>query len=181
MICWIIPIIVGLLCALLGYLLGRMCASKGVKKCKEKYEKELRELRDAKAKFQKDLDSCRRDLDVCRKQKATPQAFADKKVSFLPFDGNKAKEVFGKKIKENDLTVVEGIGPKIQELFHSFNIKTWKQLSETSEERCREILDTKGDSYRIHNPKTWAEQAKMAYEGRWKELKDWQDILDGGV
>ncbi len=173
MICWIIPIIVGLLCALLGYLLGRMCTLKRVNNCKEKCEKELRELRNAKAKLQSDLD-------LCRKQKAT-QVVAEKKVAFLPFDGNKAKEVFGKKIKENDLTVVEGIGPKIQELFHSFNIKTWKDLSETSEARCREILDTKGDSYRIHNPKTWSEQAKMAYEGRWKELKDWQDILDGGV
>ncbi len=150
-----------------------MCTSKRVKKCKEKCEKELRELRDAKAKLQKDLD-------VCRKQKAT-QVATEQKVSLLAFDANKAKEVFGKKIKQDDLTVVEGIGPKIQELFHSFNIKTWKDLSETSEERCRKILDTKGDSYRIHNPKTWAEQAKMAYEGRWKELKDWQDVLDGGV
>ena len=29
-------------------------------------------------------------------------------------------------------------------------------------------------------PGTWPEQAKMAHEGRWDELKKWQDELDGG-
>ncbi len=167
MICWIIPIIVGLLCALLGYLLGKMCSDKKVKKCKSKCEKELRELKEAKAKLQKELDACRKQGQA--------------KMAVLPFSADKAKSVFGKKIKENDLTVVEGIGPKIQELFHSFNIKTWKDLSETSVERCKEILATKGDSYLIHKPGTWPRQADMAYKGKWKELKEWQDVLKGGV
>ncbi len=164
--CWIIPIVVGLLSALLGYLLGRICTNKKVKECKADYERELRKLKESKNRLQKDLDEC-------QKQKA--------QATLVPFDGDKAKAVFGKKIKENDLTLIEGIGPKIEELFHSFNIKTWKELSETSVERCRGILDTKGDSYRIHNPGTWPKQAKMAYEGKWKELLDWQDTLKGGV
>ncbi len=164
--CWIIPIIVGLLSALLGYLLGRLSASSKVKECKAKYEKELKKIRESEVRLQRELDECHREKEQA--------------VMFL-FDGNKAKEVLGKNIKENDLTVIEGIGPKIEELFHSFNIKTWKALSETSVERCREILDTKGDSYRIHNPGTWPKQARMAYEGNWKELIDWQDLLKGGI
>ena len=71
---------------------------------------------------------------------------------------------------------------KISDLpvFHKNGIHTWKALSETAVERCQEILDAAGASFKVHDPGTWAEQAKYAYEGRWKELKDWQDKLDGG-
>ncbi len=46
--------------------------------------------------------------------------------------------------------------------------------------RCQEILDGAGAAYAVHKPGSWPEQAKFAYEGRWKEVKDWQDDLDGG-
>jgi len=32
----------------------------------------------------------------------------------------------------------------------------------------------------MHNPGTWPKQAEMAAEGKWDELKVWQDELDGG-
>ena len=91
-----------------------------------------------------------------------------------------AKKVFGKTVKENDLTIVEGIGPKIQQLFHKNNIKTWKSLSNCSVAKCQNILDDAGEAYRIHNPGTWPKQARMAYEGKWGKLLNWQDELDGG-
>ena len=28
--------------------------------------------------------------------------------------------------------------------------------------------------------KTWPKQARMAYEGKWQELRQWQDKLNGG-
>ncbi len=93
------------------------------------------------------------------------------------FDSGLAKSIFGKNIKENDLTVVEGIGPKIQELFHKNNIKTWKSLSNCSVQKCQSILDDAGEAYRTHNPGTWPKQARMAYEGKWEKLlkgrKNW--------
>ena len=91
-----------------------------------------------------------------------------------------AKAIFGKKIKENDLTVVEGIGPKIKDLFHNFNINTWQALSETSVDKCQEVLNSGGDRFKIHKPGTWPKQASLAASGKWQELKDWQDQLDGG-
>ena len=98
----------------------------------------------------------------------------------IPFDANLASSIFGKKIKENDLKIVEGIGPKIEELFNASGILTWKALSETSVERCNDILHSAGERFVIHNPSTWPRQAKLAYEGKWKDLKDWQETLDGG-
>lgn len=86
----------------------------------------------------------------------------------------------GKRIVPNDLTVVEGIGPKIQQLLHDKDIKTWLQLSQTSVDALREILSAAGDRYRIHDPKTWPKQAEMAAAGNWDELQEYQDYLDGG-
>lgn len=88
--------------------------------------------------------------------------------------------IMGKKIKQDDLTVVEGIGPKIQELLHSNGIKTWHNLSETTVSRLQEILSSAGERYRIHDPTTWPKQAGMAHEGKWDLLKEYQDFLDGG-
>ena len=30
-------------------------------------------------------------------------------------------------------------------------------------------------------PATWPKQAKMAADGKWDELKKWQDEMDGGI
>ena len=70
--------------------------------------------------------------------------------------------------------MVEGIGPKIEGLFHNYDIKTWKDLSKTSVSKCQEVLDSGGDRYKVHDPASWPMQAKMCYEGKWKELYKWQ-------
>ncbi|MBX2817261.1 MAG: DUF4332 domain-containing protein [Saprospiraceae bacterium] len=89
--------------------------------------------------------------------------------------------IMGKRIVQDDLTVVEGIGPKISELLNNSGITTWRGLSETPTERLQEILNAAGDRYRIHNPSTWAQQAGMAADGKWDDLQEYQDFLDGGV
>jgi predicted flap endonuclease-1-like 5' DNA nuclease len=96
------------------------------------------------------------------------------------FDAAAAKAVIGKKVVQDDLKIVEGIGPKIADLFIAAGIKTWKDLSETTIDKANEILKNAGERYAIHNPGTWPRQAKLMYEGKWEELKAWQDTLDGG-
>lgn len=93
---------------------------------------------------------------------------------------NDAKAIMGKKIAQDDLKIVEGIGPKIEELFHNAGITTWLALSELSFERCKEILATGGDRYNMHDPTTWPAQCKLAHDGKWAELKELQEKLDGG-
>ena len=91
------------------------------------------------------------------------------------------REVLGATAPTNpdDLKKVEGIGPKIEELLNNAGISTWRALSESSVETLKGILDEAGPRYRIHDPGTWAEQAKMAHEGKWDELSAWQDDLKG--
>ena len=81
----------------------------------------------------------------------------------------------------NDLTIVEGIGPKINELFHNAGIKTFMQLAAASVPQMRKILDDGGSRFRIANPGTWAQQATLAAANKWAELKKLQDDLSGGV
>jgi predicted flap endonuclease-1-like 5' DNA nuclease len=83
-------------------------------------------------------------------------------------------------IKQNDLKVIEGVGPKIENLLKEGDIKTWKKLSESNPEDIQVILDTAGARYKLANPETWPKQAKMADDGDWTSLKIYQDKLDGG-
>jgi len=81
---------------------------------------------------------------------------------------------------KDQLRKVEGIGPKIEELFHNSGILTFSDLAGSDVEKLKEILADAGSRYRMHDPTTWPEQSKMAAEGKWDELKAWQDNLKGG-
>jgi hypothetical protein len=41
-------------------------------------------------------------------------------------------------------------------------------------------LAAAGNRYKMHDPTTWPDQAKMADQGEWDKLKKWQDELEGG-
>lgn len=81
----------------------------------------------------------------------------------------------------NDLTVVEGIGPKINELFNNAGVKTFAQLANQTIPQMRKVLGDGGSRFRIANPSTWGQQAALAAENKWDELKKLQDNLSGGV
>lgn len=86
----------------------------------------------------------------------------------------------GKKITADDLKIVEGIGPKIEELLKEAGISTWADLASADLEKIQAVLDAAGPRYRIHDPATWAKQASLAAEGSWEELEAYQAHLSGG-
>lgn len=86
----------------------------------------------------------------------------------------------GKKIKQDDLKMVEGIGPKIEGLLNDAGITTWKELAEAPVEDVQAILTAAGPRYQMHQPKTWAKQAELANAADWATLERYQDWLDGG-
>jgi len=223
--CWLIPILVGLISAILGYLLGRLLGGSNKLEVDEdvyknrisKLEADLEACKSGKSSFDADKSKLESALADCKSSRTrleaelltaknslskasdasssgitsslaapstpttpvTPVAAAAAPTG-AAFDSDAAKLVFGKKIKEDDLTVVEGIGPKIRELFHNHDIKTWAALGNTSVDKCQEVLNSGGKRFDIHKPGTWPRQSKLASEGKWQELKDWQDSLDGG-
>jgi predicted flap endonuclease-1-like 5' DNA nuclease len=87
---------------------------------------------------------------------------------------------FGKKISADDLKLVEGIGPKIEELFHNAGLKTWAAVAKTEASKLKEILVAGGERFLMHDPTTWPQQCQMMVDDKWSELKKYQDLLDGG-
>ena len=85
-----------------------------------------------------------------------------------------------KSYKQDDLKIVEGIGPKIEELLHNAGIKTWKALSEASPASIKEILTAAGPNFQLADPETWPKQAELADAGKWAELEEYQSFLQGG-
>lgn len=81
---------------------------------------------------------------------------------------------------EDDLKIVEGVGPKIEELLKSHNVLTWADLASLSVDQINSILDTAGPHFQMHDPATWPAQASLASLGKWEELQEWQKELKGG-
>ena len=184
--CILIPVLVGLICALLGYLLGKLLSKNSAEmvKLREELEtcrKERERQLSLSSSFKSDIDSWKEKFNTLQ---SDFEAYKLKSISTASapvyFDPSLAARILKKKIIQDDLKIVEGIGPKIEALFHDAGIRTWKDLSETTVEKCRQILDNGGDRFRIHNPGTWPRQCELAYFGKWEELKEWQDRMPGG-
>lgn len=80
----------------------------------------------------------------------------------------------------DDLKLIEGIGPKIESILNADNIVTFADLAASSESQLRDLLMKQGERYRIHNPATWPQQAGLARDHEWDQLKTLQDELQGG-
>jgi predicted flap endonuclease-1-like 5' DNA nuclease len=91
-----------------------------------------------------------------------------------------AEDVLGRKIRLDDLKVVEGIGPKIEAMIHGTGVTTWWALANTDVAALQTMLDGGGPRYQVHDPRTWPEQARLLAEGKWAEFKALTDSLDGG-
>lgn len=81
-----------------------------------------------------------------------------------------------------DLTIIDGIGPKTDDLLRANGIGSFAQLARLQVADLLDILEAGGASFRLANPQTWAEQASLAAENRWSDLKRLQqDLVDGAI
>jgi predicted flap endonuclease-1-like 5' DNA nuclease len=80
--------------------------------------------------------------------------------------------------KPQDLTLLEGIGPKVMEILGKVGISTFAQLAVAKEENIRNILSE--NKFRFGNPATMIEQAKLAAVGKMTELEKLKAELKGG-
>lgn len=114
-------------------------------------------------------------------QKKTPaKKAATPKVEKAPVSKKPAKASTNSAWQDaaDDLTKIEGIGPKIAEVFAANGIASYADLSASKVGDLRKILEDNKLSQ--HDPKTWKKQATLAKNEKWDELKVLQDELDGG-
>ncbi len=111
-------------------------------------------------------------------KKVTKKAAPVKKAATVV--KKKATSAKAKPAQKDDLTKIEGIGPKISGLLSAAGISTFKKLSMSKADAIKKILDAAGPRYQMHNPTSWPKQSALAASGKWKELKTLQDKLNGG-
>jgi predicted flap endonuclease-1-like 5' DNA nuclease len=78
----------------------------------------------------------------------------------------------------DDLTELEGIGPKVAKVLAEIGISTFESLAKADPVRVKAALDAAG--YKYMDPAGWIEQAALAAKGDTDGLKKLQDSLKGG-
>ncbi len=91
------------------------------------------------------------------------------------------KTAKAKSSKGDNLTKIEGIGPKAAEALTKAGIATFAELAKAKPAKIKEILAEASSRMAHLDPTSWPKQAKMAADDKWDELKEWQDKAKGGV
>jgi predicted flap endonuclease-1-like 5' DNA nuclease len=107
----------------------------------------------------------------------TPTPVMDPKLAMIAAAASAGIMIKG----EDDLQIVEGIGPKIDVLLKEAGIRTFAQLAHSDIPAIAAILEKGGSRFKLANPGSWAQQAGLAANGKWHELKKLQDELVAGV
>ncbi|CAG4991992.1 hypothetical protein DYBT9275_00870 [Dyadobacter sp. CECT 9275] len=151
-----------ILVSVAGYLLSRLVLFIKIRRIKE------------------EITSKREELKACKELHIKLPATTVRP----PAVGHVAKTVYPKPepvdIKSDDLKVIEGIGPKIEELLNKEGIYTYTKLADTSPIRITSILKNAGPRFQIQDPSSWPTQASLARFGKWEELQELKSKLIAG-
>ncbi|PMD97322.1 hypothetical protein BWI97_06730 [Siphonobacter sp. BAB-5405] len=152
---------------ILGYLIGFLKS----KNILHHLEAEIRQI-------EFDLDQCHKGLYV---PKPTVRTAGPLPEPIVAPPAEEAVQPFAAvPHEEDDLKKIEGIGPKIEKLLHEAGIKTFAQLAVAEPSHVMSILRAAGSRFQIQDPNTWPRQARLAQEGKWDELRAWQQELQKG-
>ncbi len=162
------------LAAFVGWLLGRLTTSGRISG-----------LRESIAERRAELDDCHASLAVTAPTGVAAPAvssFAPPIVAASPPSAETVKIATVPPIQSaaDNLKLVEGIGPKIEEILNADGIRTFAKLAATDPQHIGALLNAAGARFQIHDPGTWPEQAALARDGKWDELKVLQEKLMGG-
>ncbi|TDE16397.1 hypothetical protein [Dyadobacter psychrotolerans] len=146
--------------ALLGYILARLIMNSRIRNLKEEVDQRKIELVECRALPEPVLA-------------AKPVANKGALRTVYPVEEPNAG------IRQ-DLKVIEGIGPKIEEILNKNGINNYSRLANMPPVRIAAILKGAGPRFQLHDPTTWPRQASLANEGKWKELEELKLILISG-
>ena len=121
-----------------------------------------------------------------KKKNGHRQSFSEILIESIAASG--AKKVEAKKAeapkttaKSDDLKKIEGAGPKAAEALVNAGLDTFAKVAASDAATLSKILTDASSRLSHIVTETWPKQAGLAAEGKWDELKELQDRLDGGV
>lgn len=80
----------------------------------------------------------------------------------------------------DDLTIIEGIGPKVSEVLHAAGITSFAKLAASKAEDIKEMLEKSEGNFNAQDPTSWPEQAQLAADGKMDELNELKEKLNAG-
>jgi hypothetical protein len=78
----------------------------------------------------------------------------------------------------DDLTRIEGIGPRVAKVLNEAGITTFEALARANPAEIQKTLNEAG--LQMMNPEGWIEQAALAAKGDWEGFERLQGELKGG-
>ena len=84
------------------------------------------------------------------------------------------------KAEKDNLQMIEGVGPKIEKLMNKHGVRTFADVVSSDVTGLEDILLAGWPRYQVHSPTTWPDQARLAMQGKWSELEEYQGILNRG-
>ena len=83
------------------------------------------------------------------------------------------------RLRKDDLTRIEGVGPKMSQALHAAGIDTFAKIAATDEDELRAAVEAAGMRLAPSIP-TWRKQAEFAMRDDWDGLAAYQDQLVAG-
>jgi len=115
-----------------------------------------------------------------KKAKAEPAKKAEPKAAAPKAEAKKAAPKKAASKKGDDLKKIEGVGPKAAESMVAAGLDTFAKVAKAKPEAIEAILAEASSRLAHLVANTWPQQAALAADGKWDELKELQDNLDGG-
>jgi predicted flap endonuclease-1-like 5' DNA nuclease len=106
------------------------------------------------------------------------RAAALEAASAVGASADRIDEVADATVTGDDLKVVEGIGPRFDELLRGAGIRSFAGLAAMTPEQIETTIRDAGG--RLVNAGTWPAQAHLAATGQWDALAEMQARLKGG-
>lgn len=166
--CYIWWLLLGLLLGFVLFWLYDLLFRRDGETLVRKYETQIAALTKDTSQLEDDLANTKRTLAEFSNEKDKVELAA--KMGFSPFKNGK-----------DNLTIIEGIGPKINALLVNNDVPTFASLESTDVANIQTILNNAGSAYKLAKPESWPKQAGMCVRGEWEELKRYQDQLVGGI
>jgi len=168
----------------IGWLLRSVAAKRQIERAKQGRtddtdQEEIEALRTQVAETESvtvELDRLRAELDRVERPAAAKAPVPSGRTDVLV----DATEILGEPVVRDDLTVIDGIGPKIADLCHGIGIRSWADLAATEVSLLRTMLNDAGQRFKAHDPSTWPDQAALLAAGSWREFKASTEHTEGG-
>jgi predicted flap endonuclease-1-like 5' DNA nuclease len=110
---------------------------------------------------------------------AIPDPQADE-ITEPELSSAEAEGVIETRSGQDDLTRIEGVGPKIAQLLNQAGISTYQQLANSDPTYLKGILAEAGARFSLADPFTWPEQASYLAAGDEEKFKSLLENLHGG-